>query len=534
MADALRQVSIRTTPQSEKSKPEQVKNNAGGYVFKLAPKMQLRRFLILGVDGGTYYQNSKELAADNAQVVINLAATQPRLVIDEIKEVALNNLAPKANPSLFALAVVSSPDINGNVATRAEALALLPKVARTATQLFIFINYAQQFRGWGPALREAVGGWYLNRTPEQAAYQILKYRQREGWTHRDVLRKSHPEGVGDFKPLFDYACGRRVEEFPDTLKQIQGFEAAKTAPERYLPELIKEYDLTWEMLPTGALSDKKVWHALVDNGMPYVALMRQLPRMTYLGVLDKEHLDTVVATLSDVRKINRSGVHPMSILMALKTYASGRSYRGGSSWAPKSAVVDALDAAFYAAFSNVEPTNKRQMLALDVSSSMMSPIANSNISAREASVAMAMITAAVEKDVSIYGFTATKGRWSPAISEINVSPRRRLDDNIRTVSLLPFSGTDCSLPMLYAIEHKLEVDQFVVYTDNETWAGSMHPHQALRKYREKSGIDAKMVVVGMTSTGFSIADPSDRGMLDVVGFDPSVPAVINEFAIGNV
>ena len=33
----------------------------------------------------------------------------------------------------------------------------------------------------------------------------------------------------------------------------------------------------------------------------------------------------------------------------------------------------------------------------------------------------------------------------------------------------------------------------------------------------------------MTSNGFTLADPNDRGMLDVVGFDTTVPAVIADF-----
>ena len=41
--------------------------------------------------------------------------------------------------------------------------------------------------------------------------------------------------------------------------------------------------------------------------------------------------------------------------------------------------------------------------------------------------------------------------------------------------------------------------------------------------------DAKAVVVGMTSNGFTIADPNDRGMLDVVGFDTTAPSVIADF-----
>ena len=40
---------------------------------------------------------------------------------------------------------------------------------------------------------------------------------------------------------------------------------------------------------------------------------------------------------------------------------------------------------------------------------------------------------------------------------------------------------------------------------------------------------AKAVVVGMTSNGFTLADPNDRGLLDVVGFDTSAPAIITDF-----
>jgi 60 kDa SS-A/Ro ribonucleoprotein len=73
-------------------------------------------------------------------------------------------------------------------------------------------------------------------------------------------------------------------------------------------------------------------------------------------------------------------------------------------------------------------------------------------------------------------------------------------------------------------------DIFCVYTDSETWAGDIHPSQALRAYRQKMGIAAKLVVIGMTSNGFSIADPDDAGMLDVVGFDTATPSIIADFA----
>ena len=41
---------------------------------------------------------------------------------------------------------------------------------------------------------------------------------------------------------------------------------------------------------------------------------------------------------------------------------------------------------------------------------------------------------------------------------------------------------------------------------------------------------AKLVVVGLTATEFTIADPNDAGTLDVVGFDAAAPAVMGDFA----
>jgi hypothetical protein len=73
------------------------------------------------------------------------------------------------------------------------------------------------------------------------------------------------------------------------------------------------------------------------------------------------------------------------------------------------------------------------------------------------------------------------------------------------------------------------VSGFIICTDSEPWAGNIHPAQALREYRSEFVGDAKAVVVGMASTGFTLADPNDCGMMDAVGFDTTVPAVIADF-----
>jgi 60 kDa SS-A/Ro ribonucleoprotein len=113
---------------------------------------------------------------------------------------------------------------------------------------------------------------------------------------------------------------------------------------------------------------------------------------------------------------------------------------------------------------------------------------------------------------------------------VSISPRQRLDDVVRRTDGMPFGGTDCALPMLYAQKERIPVDVFVVLTDSETWYGKVHPIQALREYRERMGIPAKLVVVGMVSNGFTIADPNDAGTLDVVGFDTATPQLMADFA----
>jgi 60 kDa SS-A/Ro ribonucleoprotein len=86
--------------------------------------------------------------------------------------------------------------------------------------------------------------------------------------------------------------------------------------------------------------------------------------------------------------------------------------------------------------------------------------------------------------------------------------------------------------MTWAAERGLLFDAFVLITDDEAWAGDRHPAQALAAYRRKTGIPAKLVSVAMASNAFSVADPRDALQLDVVGFDPSVSAVVADFLRG--
>lgn len=499
----------------------QVRNAAGGFVWTLDRWAVLDRFLILGSASGTYYASPVVLTQENAANVVALIQEHGEKVVLRICEVSLEGRAPRNDPAIFALALCASL---GNDQTRAAALQALPYVCRIGTHLFQFAEICNGLRGWGRGLRRAIGTWYNAKPIADLEYQAIKYKQREGWSHADLLRLAHPVPASPshgalYKWIVD---GEQTEPLP----RIEAMaRLAKAADANEAAEIVRMARLPREAVPTEWLTDAAVWEALLEQ-MPMMAMIRNLATMTRVGLLTpgSEATRMVLAELGSANRIRKARIHPMAILLAQRTYAAGQGHRGSGTWAPVPAVVDALDQSFATAFDNVEPTGKRYLLGVDVSGSMGMPVNGSPITACEIATAMAMITVGTETNVTPMAF-------ADEFRQLPLSRKMRLDDALRHTRDQNFGRTDCSLPMQYAMKNWLPVDVFVVYTDNETWFGRIHPAQALVQYREAMGIDAKLIVVGVTATACTIADPNDRGMLDVVGFDTNVPTVMREFAI---
>jgi 60 kDa SS-A/Ro ribonucleoprotein len=515
-------VAVKAT-QLEQLTPEQIKNNAGGFVYKASDMEVVKRFLILGTEGGSYYVSEQKLTRDMAKACISTIKTDGEAVVALIVEVSDGGRAVKNSPALFLLAASAA---EGNLVTRRAALNALPKVARTATHLFEFLEYCKQFRGWGRALKTAVSNWYEQKPATGVAYQAIKYRNRNGWTHRDVLRKAHPKGASEqHVAIYDWLThGTLNGNLPAIVPVFE--QAIRTTSVKEVVSLLQANpSLPWEALSTEVLKSPEVWQELVPN-MPLNALVRNLGRMTAINALVPlgDLTALVCKKLTDPVKIGASRIHPLSLFVAARTYGSGAGDRGSLKWDPIGTVTNALEEAFYLAFENVKPTGKRFLLALDVSGSMgMGTCAGiRNLTPREASGLMAMTTLKVEKNCQTMAF-------SSGFVPLNLTASDNYNSVIKKISDLPFDSTDCSQPMLYAMEKGLSVDCFVIYTDSETWAGRIHPVEALKQYRRKTGINAKLIVVAMEANQFTIADPSDRGMLDVIGFDTSTPQVISEF-----
>lgn len=517
-------------------------NKSGGRVFSLDEWDRLDRILVLGTEGGTYYSSERELTQEALKVLDSLIKKDGVRVVNRTIELSDSGRAPKND---YAVYVMARASVVGDDATRISVYDNFRKVIRTGTHLFQWMNFVKQMgKNFSRGKRRAIENWYFNRSAGSLAYQVLKYRQRRfngnSWTHRDVMRLIRPSIDDDTKnAIIHWAVkgwdGVGPEPHPEeALQQIWAHERLKESTSiNEVKELITKYSLPREAVPSKWFKEEtaaKVWDALYQGGIPYTALMRNLGNMGKSGFLlpGTPEAKEIAEKLVDGEWISTSRVHPFSLLTAFMTYSSGHGSRGRGQWTVVKKVSDALEAAFYKSFGNVEDTGKSFLVALDVSGSMSGTywgggelMGVPGLTPRVASAAMAMIYARTQTRHKFMAFT--KG-----FIPIDIQDGHTLDQVVQKTSRLPFSSTDCSLPMTWAMENMRDrqYDAFVVFTDNETNSNKTHPHVALKSYRRKSGRDSMLFVNAMTANDFTIADPKDPGMFDFCGFDSAVPRLL--------
>lgn len=510
------------TPQAQPipgREAEMSPNAAGGYAFDLDDWAMLDRFLVLGTEGGTYYTDERELTLASAAAVERCLRIDGGRVVRRIVEVSDSGSAPRNDAAILALAIAAK---QGDDVTRKLAFDALGAVCRIGTHLFEFAAYIDTMGGWGRGSRSAVGRWYTSKDASELGYQLVKYRQRGGWTHADLLRLSHPRPSSDLADLLAFAANKPVaSELPSIVVGYQ--KACEAATPEESARLVAEYGLPRECVRTEHLGEPVVLAALLKS-MPLTALIRNLGNLTRAGVVApfSDGTTAVLGHLSDSERMRRSRVHPMAIFLALMTYSSGHGVRGSGTWTPVQQVVDALDAAFYAALANVVPTNRRLLLAVDVSGSMAAQIMGAPTSAAQAAAAMALIVARTEPNHLFLGVNT-----GPV--ELRISPSMRLDAAMKAVRSAIGGGTDLSVPARWLAHEQIEVDGVVVLTDNETWAGRSHPSQAMESDRRQVGRPVRNVVAAMSATRHSIGDPVDALTLQCVGLDATIPEVIRGF-----
>ncbi|XP_044295097.1 60 kDa SS-A/Ro ribonucleoprotein isoform X2 [Varanus komodoensis] len=403
---------------------KQVPNSEGGHVWQVTDMNRLRRFLCFGSEGGTYYIKEQKLGFENASALLRLIEDGKGCeVVQEIKTFSQEGRAAKQKPVLFALAICSQCS---DAKTKQAAYKAVPEVCHIPTHLFTFIQFKKDLKEgmkcgmWGRALRKAVADWYNGKNDMAIALAVTKYKKRNGWCHKDLLRLSHLKPANEglavvtkyvmkgWKEVQEaYKENKLSAETEKLLKYLEAVERVKhTEDELEVIHLIEEFSLVREHLLTSHLQSKEVWKALLQE-MPLTAMLRNLGKMTANSVLapGSPEVTIVCERLRNEKLLKKARIHPFHILVALETYKGERGYRGKLQWQPDKDILEALDASFYKTFKTVEPTEKRFLLAIDVSDSMFQKVLGSVLNANTVAAAMCMVVAHTEEDSHIVAFS---------------------------------------------------------------------------------------------------------------------------------
>ena len=558
-----------------------VENNAGGQSFQVSREQMFLRFLILGSDKPHYYANQGEQHSNLEHLTNILMMIEEGMGLGMVKtmiNVSVNARAPKQTYTLIALALCS---LNNNLSLKTAANESVLKICRIPTHLFEYIDLREKISlkmnkttGWGKAQRRIIGRWY-NEHRDSNELELIKsctkYSNRHGYTHKDALRLCHSKPNSEArKIIYSYLVKGfeesqkvskeitseksltnssllKIAEVLDHIIAVEEAKSLKPTEHSKMCELILKHQLVREHVPSDLLNSKEVWIQLLKN-MPLTALVRSLSKIATLNISDdEEQCKKIVEKITDKEIIERSKIHPIQLLTSHIIYSRGYGDKGSLSWSPNDKIVKALDIAFELSFKNVVPSNKRILNAIDVSGSMTAQCNGGSgmpITCHQGAAVMALMMARVEpfchsvcftvnQRMNEYGYYSYGG--TPDLTELPLRKETTLEEAFEITQKSNFGMTDCAMPMIYALEKRIEIDTFIVYTDSETYFGKIHPFEALKKYRNEMNLPySKLVVVGMQSNGFTIADPNDPGMLDVVGFDSATPEIITNFSAGKI
>jgi 60 kDa SS-A/Ro ribonucleoprotein len=212
---------------------EMARNNNGGFSFVIDAWSFYDRFLIIGPQSGNNAKDANLLADEGIALVKNLIKIDAIRVLSQAVQFSLEGRAPKNDSAIIAIALVAA---YGNSAEQVAAYEAMLDVCRTGTHLFLFVQVVNQFGKWNAAAKRGVAKWYTSKQDDRLAVQLLKYQNRNGWSHRDVLR------LGHVKPQSDAQNNvvNNVESFKNTIneKKVAKYAAQISAksiipPNRY-------------------------------------------------------------------------------------------------------------------------------------------------------------------------------------------------------------------------------------------------------------------------------------------------------------
>ncbi|XP_046738503.1 60 kDa SS-A/Ro ribonucleoprotein-like [Diprion similis] len=535
----------------------------------IRPEVRLRQYLYVGKEYPNYQPGNwffhKYYEEGRVQSIKNIVESKnPLVAIDLIKKAFESKLVQNPETLIFALAVCARQTENERL--RQAAYDTVKKICVTPQDFILFVKFASQIaksapepkHGWGGGWRRAVNDWYLSKDPLDLAKCVTRYRGRYGWTHKDIVKLSHPK-TDDIakKAVLKYVLFGLKEakkEFGDkpeakeVIQYIEQVEEFKHCEDEILAgRLLELYNLTLDHIPGHLLKCKEVWNSLIP-AMNITMLLKNLQRMHNYGVLEQAGaaVDKVVDEICNQEKLANEKIHPALVLITIKNYEkSGRplSYEKQKARKtkirsviippkPTRKIVEALYKTLEYSFNSLEPTGLKYMITIDMNKAMQGSPAwrCGNLSSAEAGCLIALCLLRSEVNVTVAVFKKF------SVHEVYLNKNASLGQIVKKMKQTPTGDVNLEKPMIWAAEKKKQFDVFINVVDvvdkrfgNEVRTDN--PRKAIKEYRSKMGLkNAKLVTCAMATAQMVPHSDDNESILTICGFDENVPKIIEAFA----
>lgn len=226
---------------------------------------------------------------------------------------------------------------------RQEIFEVIPSLAKSPSDLFLFIDYRKQFsegHGFSRGTRSAIKKWYESKSALELAEMLGKNRSHHKWEHADVLKLAHVKFEGEDK------LAVRGAVFKHATQIVKAHEAANISPalegmNRLLnitrlkicespadaAEMIRQHSLCIENVPVHLMMELVVWEALLPK-LNYNQILQYLPFLNDNKLLkaNTNFAKSLCQALGNTTLIAESKVHPLNIFLALKQHDDQKRY----------------------------------------------------------------------------------------------------------------------------------------------------------------------------------------------------------------
>ena len=501
----------------------QIRNDAGGYVYRMNDLDRMAQFLVLGTTS-SYYTSDETMLTRNLLDVRAIAYKKPFETLQLINDINAQGISQKYNALILVATMLIFHDDNG---VRLKAKFTLGSLVRTGYHALSYLTYLNSIRdmeksngrkvGFGRAKVSVLKNWAESLTARELVLQRIKYHNRDGMRLEDVFNFAHPnlESVGPLNNLVgkwimdnlseddEQALNELIIEGNTVIGQIKAWAEINNneISVAHAAELIREFQIPREGVPTQFLREIEVWQALLPS-MPDHALIRNLSTMLNNGTFATES-EYIMNRLRDTEKLQKSRVTPMDVLKAW-----GIIHTQGNP-----VLTNQLERTFFDLVKVQKWTNANVLVAVDVSGSMSIPVGDARnrtgIRAIEAATGMAQAIRGNFSSVDIVGFDMLIRQ---------PSGMETLNTNFWTGW---GGGTDASIVVRLMNETAKTYDAVIFITDNDAWLGR-HVQELIKEYRKKRNVNTVLMVNSTASQGYTLADPNDDLSLDLSGFNTGI------------